>query len=78
MDCSFLLNKLHCDEIELNKHDIANMKSNMLDQWLRSTPKAAWKDVVSALRIMKENCTANSIEEKYCGGVKDVHTASGE
>ena len=50
----------------------------MLDQWLRSTPKAAWKDVVSALRNINENRVAKDIEEKYCDGGKDVHTASGD
>ena len=64
------------DEIELNNHDVANMKSSMLDQWLRKTPIAAWKNVVSALRNIDEERVAKDIEEKYCNGGKDDHASA--
>ena len=61
-------------EIELYNRDVANMKSSMLDRWLRATPEAAWEDVVSALRMMGEERVAKSIEDNYC---KDHRIASG-
>ena len=41
------------------------MKYNMLAEWLKSTPEASWKDLVSALTFMKEICVAKIIKEKY-------------
>ena len=35
----------------------------MLKRWLRSTPQAAWDDVVSALRMMDEERAAIAIED---------------
>ena len=42
-------------------------KIDMLNEWLKSNPEAAWEDVVSALRKMNEECVAKSIEKKHCG-----------
>ena len=44
---------------------VESMKYNMLAEWLKSTPEASWKDVVSALTVMKEICVAKIIKEKY-------------
>ena len=34
------------DEVELNNHDVSNMKSSMLDRWLKINPEASWKEGV--------------------------------
>ena len=34
------------DEVEHNNHDLANMKSSMLDRWLKINPEASWKDSI--------------------------------
>ena len=65
------------DVVEQEKSTTELRKRDVLKRWLKSNPEAAWKDVVSALRNMNESCVANSIEEKYCGGGKDVHTSAG-
>ena len=44
---------------------VETMKYSMLAQWLKSTPEASWKDVVSALTVMQEKCVAEMIKEKY-------------
>ena len=55
------------EEVEMNNRDATGMKRAMLKRWLRSTPQAAWDDVVSALRMMDEERAAKAIEDKYCG-----------
>ena len=55
------------EEVEMNNRDVTGMKRAMLKRWLRSTPQAAWDDVVSALRMMDEERAAKAIEDKYCG-----------
>ena len=52
--------------MEANNRGIADMKIDMFKRWLKSNTKAAWKDVVSALRQMNENRIAKCIEEQYC------------
>ena len=37
----------------------------MLSLWLRRTPNAAWRDVVSALQQMRENRVAENIHQKH-------------
>ena len=44
-------------------------KSETLDTWLQQTPSASWSDVVSALQQMGENTVAESVRQKYIGGV---------
>ena len=44
-------------------------KTETLDTWLQRTPSASWSDVVSALRQMGENFTADSVDQQYIGGV---------
>ena len=56
------LNKVKQNKVEIRKY-------KMLAAWLSSTPEASWEDVVSALKIVKQNCVAESIEKKYCVGV---------
>ena len=65
------------DVVEQEKNAIELRKRDVLKRWLNSKPEADWKDVVSALRNMNENRVAKDIEEKYCGGGKDVHTSAG-
>ena len=36
--------------------------------WLQHTPSASWRDVVGALRQMRENIEAERIEQKYIVG----------
>ena len=50
--------KQESDKVNIRKY-------KMLAEWLKSTPKASWEDVVSALTIMDENCVAQVIKEKY-------------
>ena len=50
--------KQESDRVEICKY-------NMLAEWLRLTPEASWENLVSALKIMKEKCVAESIEKKY-------------
>ena len=59
------------DKVERENQRIENQKMEMLCQWIKSTPQAAWEDVISALRMMNENRVANYIEGKYCGGGQD-------
>ena len=65
--------------VEQEKSTIELRKRDVLKRWLKLNSEAAWEDVVSALRSrnMDENRVANSIEEKYCSGGKDVHTSAG-
>ena len=64
------------DVVEQENSKTELRKRDVLKRWLKLKPKAAWKDVVSALRHMEENRVANSIEKKYCGGGTDVHTSA--
>jgi len=43
-----------------------------LDTWLQQTPSASWSDVVSALQQMGENTVAESVHQKYIGGVTSM------
>ena len=54
------------EEVEINNHDVNKRKRSMLIRWLKSNTKAAWDDIVSALRNMEEMRVAETIEEKYC------------
>ena len=40
-----------------------------LNAWLQRTPSAPWSDVVSALQQMGESTVAESVRQKYIGGV---------
>jgi len=40
-------------------------KQETFSLWLRCTPNASWRDVVGALRRMRENIEAERIELKY-------------
>ena len=40
-------------------------KRETFSLWLRCIPSASWRDVVGALRRMRENTTAERIELKY-------------
>ena len=53
------------DNIKQENARVELMKYSMLAEWLKSTPEASWKDVVSALTIMKHNSVAKVIKEKY-------------
>ena len=44
-------------------------KTETLDTWLHQTPSASWSDVVRALQQMGENAVAESVRQKYIGGV---------
>ena len=55
-------------QIERDYHGNERQKQEMLDLWLRRTPNAAWRDVVSALQQMQENTEAERIRQKYIRG----------
>ena len=55
-------------QIERDYHGNERQKQEMLDLWLRGTPNAAWRDVVSALQQMQENTEAERIRQKYIRG----------
>ena len=55
-------------QIERDHQGNERQKREMLDLWLRRTPDAGWKDVVSALKEMKENRVAESIRRNYVRG----------
>ena len=66
--------------LDLKTHELDKIEQNytnqgcdrrmlvMLALWLRSTPTATWKDVVSALQQMGENRVAENIRQKYIKG----------
>ena len=66
--------------LDLKTHELGKIEQNytnqgcdrrmlvMLALWLRSTPTATWKDVVSALQQMGENRVAENIRQKYIRG----------
>ena len=53
------------DSVKRENARVELMKYNMLAEWLKSTPEATWKDIVSALTVMKHNSVAKVIKEKY-------------
>ena len=55
-------------KIQLDYQGSGQRMLQMLDLWLRRTPRAAWGDVVSALRQIGENRVAESICHKYIRG----------
>ena len=61
------LERTTLEQVEIDNRIVANMKSDMLDRWMKLKPDAAWEHLVSALRVMKDNRTAKAIEDKYCG-----------
>ena len=50
--------KQESDRVEIRKYKV-------LAAWLKSTPEASWENIVSVLKMMDENCNAESIEKKY-------------
>ena len=50
--------KQESDRVEIRKYKV-------LTEWLKSTPEASWENIVSVLKMMDENCVAESIEKKY-------------
>ena len=50
--------------IESNRTDVRHMMLDMLDQWLKSTTTAKWSDLVVALRNIREDNVAKTIESK--------------
>ena len=55
-------------QIELDYQRNERRKEEMLDLWLRRKPDAGWRDVVRALKQMKENTVAESIRQNYVRG----------
>ena len=62
--------KHELDKIERDYRGNDRQRLEMLDLWLRRTPNATWRDVVSALQQMEENTLAESIRQKYKEGSK--------
>ena len=52
-------------KIAEDKSDSIRLLASM-DTWLKTDPKASWLKVVKALRAIKSNVLAASIERKYC------------
>ena len=44
---------------------VDRMKAEMLNVWQNCYPDASWKELIIALKNMKENSVAKKIEEKY-------------
>ena len=64
------LPKHELTKIERDYQGNDRRRLEMLDKWLRCTPNATWRDVVSALEQMGENRVAESIPQKDKGGGK--------
>ena len=62
------------DVVEQENSTVADKKSGMFSRWLQSNTKAAWEDVVSALKKMENYCVAERIMMEYCDG-GDTHAS---
>lgn len=61
-------------EIESNyRGDITRCRTEMLSRWLDNTTNPTWGAVVEALRRMRANAVADTIERNYI-----LHTATSE
>ena len=52
-------------KIELQYAGTNRRRTETVDLWLRSTPNASWRDVVTALKEIEENTLAEKIRRKY-------------
>ena len=57
----------------LQVEGVGGCRRQSLILWLQSTPKASWRDVVGALRQMKEDTEAERIELQYI--VRPAHAS---
>ena len=65
------------EKVEKDYQEIQTRMMKMLTIWIKSKPKAAWEDVVSALCEMGENRVAEHIRVNYCSEGQGVHVAPG-
>ena len=59
--------------VESSHNDVRHKMIDMLDQWLKSTTTAKWSDLVVALRNIREDNVAKTIESKL-NAVEDKKT----
>ena len=49
-------------EVTYKVNGMKRLRSEMFDAWLKSSPKATWGDLITALKNMNENRVASDIE----------------
>ena len=56
--------------IELTYHinGLGRLKAEVFDVWLKSSPKASWADLITALRAMGEDRVASDIAVRHTPG----------
>ena len=52
-------------QLKMSYHGVDRLKAEMFDVWLKNSPKAAWADLITALRAMGEHTVASDIEAVY-------------
>jgi len=52
--------------------DIERRKVEVFHLWLQGKPGASWRDIITALREMGDNATAERIELKYVKGWRGI------
>ena len=61
--------KLDGINITYHVHGVERLKTEMFDAWLKSSPNASWRDLISALKSMNEHRVASDIAARYSAGL---------
>ena len=51
-------------QITYHIHGLGRLKTEMFNEWLKSSPDASWTDLITALRDIDEDKVANDIEQQ--------------
>ena len=55
----------YLDKFLSENQKIDECKRAMLQFWLKSDEEPSWEKLISALRVMKQNCLVKKIEKNY-------------